>query len=262
KEWMEALVFAAVAAAILRTFLIEAYRIPTGSMEDTLLAGDFLFVTKFTYGATIPFTDLHLPALRQVEQGDIVVFKYPQDKDVNYIKRCVAVAGSTLEVRDKKVLVDGKVFPLPPQGKFIGDTVPLGQSDMNIFPKYSSFNKDNYGPIKVPKAGDVVRLDQDNFYLYKDVIQYEGHSASLYGNQVLIDNHPEQTYTITQDYYFMMGDNRDNSLDSRYWGFLPTSNVVGSALIVFWSWDPDISLLNPIDKISTIRWNRPGQLIR
>lgn len=261
KEWLEALVFAAIAAAILRTFLIEAYRIPTGSMEDTLMAGDFLFVSKFIYGANIPFTDMRLPAFREVEQGDIVVFKYPKEKDVNYIKRCIAISGNTLEVRNKKVFVDGKEYPLPPKGKFIGDTSPAGQPDMNIFPKFASFNKDNYGPIKVPKAGDVVKLDQDNFYLYKDVIEYEGHTANLYGNQVIIDNRPQQTYTVKQNYYFMMGDNRDNSLDSRYWGFLPESNVVGSALIVFWSWNPDISLLNPIDKISSIRWDRPGQII-
>ncbi|WP_245527653.1 signal peptidase I [Chloroherpeton thalassium] len=261
REWAEALIFAAIAAAIIRSFIIEAYRIPTGSMENTLLAGDFLFVNKFVYGARIPFLGWRLPEFKEVENGDIVVFKFPKDPEVNYIKRCIAVAGQTLEIKNKEVFVDGKIQPFPPEGKFIGDTMPPGHPDINIFPTFSSFNKDYYGPIKIPKRGDNVTLNAASFYTYKDVLEYEGHSVSLMGNQVIVDGAPMATYEVKQNYYFMMGDNRDNSLDGRYWGFMPESNLVGSALIIFWSWNPDISLLNPIDKISSIRWGRLGSLI-
>jgi len=262
REWTEALIFAAIAAAIIRSFVIEAYRIPTGSMENTLLAGDFLFVNKFIYGAKIPFLGWRLPEFKQVENGDIVVFKFPKDPDVNYIKRCIAVAGDIVEIRNKEVFVDGKKQPLPSEGKFIGDTMPPGHPDINIFPTFSAFNKDYYGPIKVPKQGDKLALNGETFYKYKDILAYEGHSVSLMGDQVIVDGAPLASYVVQQDYYFMMGDNRDNSLDSRYWGFLPQHNVVGAALIIFWSWNPDISLLNPIDKVSSIRWGRLGSLIR
>jgi len=261
REWFEALIYAAIAAAIIRTLIIEAYRIPTGSMENTLLAGDFLFVNKFIYGAKIPFTDWRLPKYKEVETGDIVVFKYPKDPDVNYIKRCIAGPGDKLEIKQKQVYLNNQLKPLPPEGKYLTSPVPSGNPDINIFPRYSSYNRDNYGPIQVPVEGQTVELNRNNFYLYRDVFAYEGHQASLMGNMVSIDGKVSKTYTFQQDYYFMMGDNRDNSLDSRYWGFLPESNVVGSALIIFWSWDPNIELLNIFDKVASIRWNRPGTLI-
>ncbi len=261
REWLEALIYAAIAAAIIRTFIIEAYRIPTGSMEDTLLAGDFLFVNKFIYGARVPFTDWRLPKYKEVEAGDIVVFKFPKEEDVNYIKRCVAGPGDTFKVKDKQIYLNGKLEPLPPDGKFLEGPLPPGYPDVNIYPRYSKFNRDNYGPITVPYKGQTIELNRKNFHLYRDLFYYEGHEASLMGNAVAIDGKVSKTYTIQQDYYFMMGDNRDNSLDSRYWGFLPQSHVVGSALIIFWSWDPNINLLNIFDKVASIRWNRPGMLI-
>lgn len=262
REWIEALIFAGIAAFILRSFVIEAYRIPTGSMEDTLLAGDFLLVNKFIYGAVIPFTDYRLPGFKEVEQGDIVVFKYPRDKDVNYIKRCVATAGKTIEIKDRKVFVDGAEFALPPEGKFLStQPMPAGQAEMNIFPLYSSFNKDNFGPLHIPKRGEKITLTPENFQTYKFVLEYEGHTTSIMGRQVYVDGKPTNEYEIKQDYYFMMGDNRDNSLDSRYWGFVPHSHIVGSALIIYWSWDPDMSFFQLWDKLASIRWTRIGRLV-
>ncbi len=261
REWFEALIYAAIAATIIRTFIIEAYRIPTGSMEDTLLAGDFLFVNKFIYGAMVPFTDWRLPKYKDVQVGDIVVFKFPKEEDVNYIKRCVAGPGDVFELRNKEVYVNETLQPLPPDGKYLSGAKPKGQPDINIFPRYSRFNRDQYGPITIPKEGETIELNRKNFNLYRDIFYYEGHEATLMGNTVAIDGAVSKIYTVKQDYYFMMGDNRDNSLDSRYWGFLPASHVVGSALIIFWSWDPNIGLLNIFDKVASIRWDRPGMLI-
>ncbi len=262
REWAEALFIAVIAAFILRSFIVEAYRIPTGSMENTLLVGDFLLVNKFIYGAAIPFTDVRVSGMKDVEQGDIVVFKFPPDKEINYIKRCVATAGSTIEIRDKVILVDGAPYPLPLNARVNADTVASGRAEMNIFPKYTSFNKDNYGPLYVPKKGDVLKLSAENFYTYKAIIEYDGHTTALMGNQVYIDSKPASDYTVTQNYYFMMGDNRDNSLDSRYWGFVPESNIVGSALMIYWSWDTEIPLSQITEKLGSVRWGRIGTIIR
>jgi len=212
QEYIEAFAFAIIAALILRALVIQAFRIPTGSMEDTLLVGDFLLVNKFIYGARIPFTNTRLPAIRQPKQNDVIVFKYPEDPELDYIKRCIASEGQTVEIKNKVIHVDGKRFPLPAHAKFIDPEIkPPGVQDYNVQP-VGAGNRDNYGPVIVPKG-----------------------------------------------YLFAMGDNRDNSLDSRYWGFLPKKNIVGNALIIYWSWDKEI----PTYKIfSKIRWDRIGDLIK
>jgi len=256
KEWFEALLIAAVFAVVIRVFVIESYRIPTSSMENTLLAGDFLFVNKFVYGARVPMTDYRLPAFDEVEHGDIIVFKFPEDRSLNYIKRCVALPGDTLEIRDRQLFVNGEEEPLPVYGQFLAEMMPAGASDSHIFPLGSGFNKDNFGPLRIPQAGDVVSLDRTNIAVYAGLIEDEGHSVALVGNRIMIDGIPADTYTVQEDYYFTMGDNRDNSLDSRYWGFLPEKDLVGKALMVYWSWNPRISLLNPVAKFSSIRWDR------
>ena len=212
QEYVEAFGVAIIAALIIRALVIQAFRIPTGSMENTLLVGDFLLVNKFIYGAKIPFTDIRLPAFDEPKPNDIVVFKYPKDPKLDYIKRCLAVGGQTVEIRNKVVYVDGKEIPLPPKGQHIfSDIRPPGVQDYDNFPTGSG-NRDNYGPVKVP------------------------------------ENH-----------YFMLGDNRDNSQDSRYWGFLPKENIVGKPLIIYFSWDKTIPLYRFFKKI---RWVRIGDLIR
>ncbi|NTW82643.1 MAG: signal peptidase I [Chlorobiaceae bacterium] len=262
KEWFEALIIAAIFATILRIFVVESYRIPTGSMERTLLAGDFLFVNKFVYGPKVPFSDIRLPGLHPVNRGEIIVFKYPKDPSLNYIKRCIALSGDTVEIHDSQLLVNKKVVPLPEHGQFIGNRVPAGEADYMIFPQYSNYNKDNYGPLRVPKTGDVIRLTPANFTTYSSLIANEGHEVSLMGRQVFIDGSPAGEYTVRENYYFAMGDNRDNSLDSRFWGFLPEKFILGQALMVYWSWNPDLSLLtDPVNKLASIRWNRPGMMV-
>ncbi len=262
REWFEALIIAAIFATVLRVFVVESYRIPTGSMEKTLLAGDFLFVNKYVYGPKIPLTDIRLPGVNKVQRGDIIVFKFPKDRSLNYIKRCVAVSGDTLAIHNQQLSINRKPVALPEHAQFIGQRVPAGEGDYMIFPQSSNFNKDNYGPIRIPRHGDVIRLSAETFSLYASLIADEGHEVSLQGREVVIDGYPARQYSVKENYYFAMGDNRDNSLDSRFWGFLPEKDLVGQALMVYWSWDPDLSLLtDPVNKLSSIRWNRPGLLV-
>lgn len=262
REWIEALVVAALLASVLRVFVVESYRIPTGSMEKTLMAGDFIFVNKFVYGAKVPFTDLSLPRAEPVSRGDVFVFKYPHDRSLNYIKRCVATSGDTLEIRERRLLVNGTEVPLPPHGQFIGRDAPEGVGDPMIFPRFSGFNKDNYGPVRIPRKGDVVPLNEETLPLYAWIIADEGHRVSLHGGEVYVDGRAASGYRVGDDYYFAMGDNRDNSLDSRFWGFVPSKDILGRAMLVYWSWNPDLSLLaDPIDKLASIRWQRAGMLV-
>jgi signal peptidase I len=221
REYIESFGIALIMALIIKCSVVEAYKIPSGSMEDTLLVGDFLLANKFIYGAKIPLLPIHLPALREPKPGDIVIFKYPQNPKVNYIKRCVATEGQVVEIRDKVLYVDGKRFPDP------------------TFAKYT--DRDNHAPGRDPR---------DNFGPYK----------------------------VPKGNLFMMGDNRDNSADSRYWGPLPRELVLGEAMIIHWSWAPDdqapvITSSNPLSIPSNIgyniihfpnrvRWNRLLTIIR
>jgi len=180
-DWAKSIAVALVVWFFLRTFLVEAFRIPSGSMENTLLIGDFLFVNKLDFGPKIPFTDTRLPGLRQPGPGDVIVFQYPEDPRRDYIKRCVATGGMVVEVKDKDLFVDGKKR-VEPYVKHIDASIHPGSADP----------RDNFGPYTVPP-----------------------------GN------------------LFMMGDNRDNSNDSRFWGPVPMNLVKGRAMFLYWSWDPD-----------------------
>ncbi|MCX8056062.1 MAG: signal peptidase I [Ignavibacteria bacterium] len=275
------LLWALVAALILKTFVIEAYTIPTGSMEDTLLPGDFLLVTKFTHGATtprnIPFTNIALPyyqfpRLKEIKRGDIIVFEYPGDRDelrheeiMNYVKRCVGLPGDTIQIVDKVLYVNGELFPPPPKMKFLNPIpTPKGISNPFIFPKYSNWNEDNYGPLYVPKKGDTVYLSLSNIEQYRTLINREfgKEVVKVIGQDIFIDGVKTNTYVIKKDYYFMMGDNRDDSADSRFWGYVPDDLIIGEPLIIYWSWDRDLPMFpDLIRKLSSIRLNRIAKLI-
>lgn len=261
KEWFEALLVALFFATLIRVFIVESYHIPTSSMEKTLLAGDFLFVNKYVYGAKVPFTDARLPGVDSVERGDIVVFKFPKDRSLNYIKRCVALPGDTLEIRDRELIVNGVRQSLPEHAEHVAPIQPEGSADPQIFPAYSGFNKDNYGPLYIPRKGDVLELDRSTLPVYADLIAGEGHTIGRSGETILVDGKPADSYTVSGNYFFVMGDNRDNSLDSRYWGFLSEQDIVGQALLVYWSWSPDIPLSDPMAKLASIRWARTGLMV-
>ncbi len=278
RDSIEGLVFAVIVALLLKVFVVEAYRIPTGSMENTLLVGDFLLVNKFIYGAKspqyLPFTDIsipyfQLPPLEHPHRGDVVVFEWPGDRNevkppepVNYIKRCIGTPGDTVQVIDRVVYVNGKLQPFPPGIKF--DTyavMPKGYPNPQIFPEGSDWNEDYYGPIVVPKKGEILHLSKRNYLKWKIFIEREGNTCSLVDTTVYVDNRPAATYTVKHNYYFMMGDNRENSLDSRFWGFVPFQNIVGQAMIIYWSWNPHIPMWDIFAKIGSIRWGRIGMLI-
>ena len=179
REYVEAGVWAIALTLLLRAFVVQAFRIPSESMLDTLLVGDFLFVNKFEYGPKVPFTHIRLPGLRKPHTGDVIVFQYPQDPSKDYIKRCIATGGQTVELRHKQVYVDG-VLQNEPYAKHTTDVEdPAGYTP-----------RDNYLPPTVP-PGEL----------------------------------------------FMMGDNRDNSNDSRFWGTVKMDLVKGRAMFIYWSWD-------------------------
>jgi len=202
KEWIEPIVIAFVLAMLIRSFIMAPFKIPSGSMEDTLLVGDQLMALKFIYGIRIPFANKFMVRYRDPKPGEVIVFKFPKDPSKDFIKRCIAVGGQTIEIRDKEVYVDGVRQKLPEHSKFIDNQILPG----NLGPR------DNYPPKKVP----------------------EGHM-------------------------FMMGDNRDNSNDSRFWDYVPYENIIGKAVIIWWSWNHDAPLY---DVIHRIRWSRYFSLIK
>lgn len=264
---------------VINNFVVASFLVPTGSMENEVLTGELLFVNKFIYGATsprnIPFTNVRLPyfklpALRDVQRGDVIVFVFPGMRDevapedfVFYLKRCVGLPGDTIFVKDRVLYVNNRVFPLPRNIRFDNRWgYPPGRPEGRIFPKGVDWNEDNYGPLVVPKKGMKIPLSWQNFESWEVFIKREGHSVVLAGEQVLVDGKPTAEYTVERDYFFGMGDHRDNSLDGRYWGFIPKENLVGTPLIVYWSWNTDIPLYDIFGRVASIRWGRIGSLIR
>jgi signal peptidase I len=287
KDFFKDIAFVLGAFLILNSMVLAAFEVPTGSMENEIMAGDFLFVNKFIYGGstprTIPMTNIRVPWFRvtdvlpflkwrDVQRGDVIVFEFPGQRDevqspefMFYLKRCIALSGDTVQIRDRHVFVNGNHVEFPRNVKFNSPRIiPAGVADPRIFPKGEPFNEDNWGPVVVPKKGDVIPLSPATLERWKTFIEREGHKVTVDGTgRVSIDGVVAQRYVVQRDYVFGMGDNRDNSLDGRFWGFIPKDDVVGTPLIVYWSWDPDISLFSdPISKLASIRLSRIGTLIR
>ncbi|MEE9289316.1 MAG: signal peptidase I [Bacteroidota bacterium] len=264
----------------LNSFVIASFEVPTGSMENEIMTGDFLFVNKFIYGGgtprNIPFTDIRLPfftvpGFDDVERGDVIVFVFPGQREEArpeefsfYLKRCIAKGGDTLQIVDRMVSVNGEQVPFPRNVKFnISEMRPAGEPDPRTFPPGSQFNEDNYGPLVVPKRGDTLKITSENFTQWHVFIEREGHFATLSREgTVFIDGKQAGTYVVERNYVFGMGDYRDNSLDSRFWGFIPEADIVGSPLIVYWSWDPNTPLWDLPSKLSSIRFERIGRLVK
>lgn len=321
REWADALIFALVVMLIVRTLIFDLFRIPTPSMEKSLLIGDYLFVSKLHYGTRtpmtigIPFTQIYLkgvrlphtrlPGFSSVQRGDAVVFNYPAedkpvDRKMHYIKRVVGLPGETLEVRDKTVFVDGQALPLRPTMQQLWSVykndarvrlsearlAALGIEEVRptsdptlvvmqatpeaaeavkswpyvarvepyvapanagygnlMYPAGRNYTPDNYGPVAIPAEGGTVALTEATWPVYAPVIsRYEGHTVEQRDGQFYIDGQAATQYTFAQDYYFMMGDNRDNSEDSRFWGFVPMNHIVGKAVLIYFSWDGEAHL--------------------
>ena len=263
---------------VLNSFVLASFEVPTGSMENEIMAGDFLLVNKFVFGGTtprtIPFTNIRLPAMKlpsfwEPERGDVIVFIFPgmqaevQPREfAYYLKRAIAVAGDTLEIHHRLVSVNGKQIQNPRNIKYNLGARPPEWADPRIFPPGAPWNEDNYGPIRIPKKGDVVPLNGANVPAWQVFIEREGHSADRVDGDVYVDGQKADSYTVERDYVFGMGDNRDNSLDSRFWGFIPKDDIIGSPLIVYWSWNPELSITRLSDKLGSIRFGRFGSLVR
>lgn len=272
-SWVKTIVGAFIIVMIINGIAIASFVVPTGSMENTVMTGDFLFVNKFVYGPTtpqvIPFFNIPLPyykfpGIKEPERGDVIVFVYPGDRDEieakefqYYLKRCVAIAGDSIYLKDKNLYVNNQLVPLAKNGKYLIEH----NNQPATFPFGKGFTFDNYGPIRVPKKGDVISLNISNYYEWNILIQREGHQIEKNGDMITIDGKTANSYTVERDYCFGLGDNRDNSLDSRAWGFIPVENVVGTPMIVYWSWDTNLPISDLIKKITSVRWSRIGNLI-
>jgi signal peptidase I len=354
REWYDSIVFAVIAATLLRWSVVEAYVIPTPSMENSLLVGDYLFVSKFHYGTRTPGTLLELPLMHQkiwgtsipsylpwiqlptfrlpgiseIKREDVVVFHvpplslndgipHPIDQKTNYVKRCVGLAGDVLEIKNRQVFANGKILGSPLNMKFSylvstsdeisqrnirkmgldkDDYSLLGRSpegkvvykmlltqkqfneikllpyiksltgdytrknpDESIFPsvRRNLWSGDNYGPITIPKKGMKIPINEFTLSLYGEIIElYEkNENVQIDDNHLTIKGEPILEYVFKQDYYFMMGDNRHDSWDSRYWGFVPEDHIVGKALFIW------MSINNEADLLHKIRWSRLLNLI-
>lgn len=259
--------------------VVEASRVPTGSMEETILAGDFLLINKFLYGPAtpryIPLTGIELPYYRfpsfdEPEKNDIIVFKYPGHRDqiaadelVHYVKRCIGEPGDTIEIIDKVVFVNGEEFPIPPKVQYDNTLLPKGVADPYIFPKGSGWNSDNYGPLVVPKKGDVIDLDKNSIVQWETFINREHGEdvVKVVGDKILVNGEAADKYVVKENYFFAMGDNRDNSLDSRYWGFVPRESITGTPIFIYWSWDSSIPFARFFDLLGSVRLNRIAKLV-
>lgn len=374
REWADAIIFAVIAATIIRTFFIEAYTIPTSSMEKSMLVGDYLFVSKVSYGPKIPNTPIafpfahhtlpltqftksyvewiklpyyRFPGLRTIKNNDVVVFNYPDgdtvalerqnqsyyaivrelghkvtnksftvmsrpvDKRENYIKRCVAIPGDELKIIDGAVFINGKrlndhenaqfnyhivtsgqpintrlldklditeAYPIGPNEYVMTLTEanfehisklpniasasrlvkPLGKAEGHIFPYSAAYpwNEDQFGPITIPAKGATVQLNTENIVLYERIIDvYENHDLKIENGKIFIDGVEATSYTFEMDYFWMMGDNRHNSADSRFWGFVPEDHIVGRAVFVWLSLDKNKSFAKKI------RWNKIFRIV-
>jgi signal peptidase I len=271
--------YAAVAVLIINSFVLASFEVPTPSMEDTVKAGDRLFVNKFIYGGStpyaIPFTSIRIPHIRvpgfrSVRQGDVIVFDWPGNQDqaakpnqMYFLKRCIALPGDTLRIVDRVVYVNDKMAPFPEHYRFQRPTPrPVNDPNPEIFPRGANFNEDNYGPIVIPKKGMTIKLNEQEFPAWRVFIQREGHTAEMKGNNIFIDGDKASNYVVARDYVFAMGDNRDDSADSRFWGFVPLEDVIGTPMLVYWSWKPDIPIYKFFSKISSIDFGRIGTIIR
>ena len=229
---------------MVRANLLETYIVPTGDMEKTILVGDYLI------------GDTRKSNIATLEQGDVVIFEYPHNPTDKYVKRLIADPGHVIEIIDREIYVDGEPFPHPEHVQFVDRNPPSPNwDDPNIFPRGNG-NKDHFGKIRVPKKGDILSPETERAILWY-VATMDGHRVRLEGDVTVIDDVPSDGYVVEQDYYFMMGDNRDQSFDSRFWGFVPHKYILGEVVFVYFSLN-----LKRFPFVTLSRLKRIGTLIR
>ncbi|MDR3628403.1 MAG: signal peptidase I [Ignavibacteriaceae bacterium] len=275
KYFIRAILIALAAALVIKMFFIEADVIPTGSMENTLMAGDFIIVNKAAYAIStprnIPLTNITIPHVKIINTSkpklnDVIIFKYPgnlneiqPDDEIDFIKRVIGCPGDTLQIINKTVLINKDKIPLPANSSFSRYNI-LGSNvtDKRIFPPGKNWNSDNYGPLIIPYKGMKVKLNVKNIDEWELIIDRElgPKAVSVEGTVITINGSPVREYEFTKNYYFVMGDNRDDSMDSRYWGFLPEDNIIGRAILIYWSLEQPVSFDNMSLFFHSIRWGR------
>jgi signal peptidase I len=271
---LKSLILLLLLFVIIKGFFIDFYKIPTGSMENTLLIGDYIAINKFSYKFStphnIPLTDIDIPHVDLLNMkmpaiNDVIVFEFPGQLNefyppypFNYVKRIIGKPGDTVEIKNRIVFVNKVPLSAPKGTVFSTEIIEKGKKDPKLFSLGKSWNIDNYGPIRVPKRGDIIELNRDNIGCWGNMInrELERKTVSTEGSVITIVGVPVKNYTIRKDYYFVLGDNREGSMDSRYWGFVPADAIIGEALIVYWSWDPFISIFNFNELYKSIKWNR------
>ena len=235
-----------VLTALLKSVVVEAYKIPTGSMENTLLIGDYILGAKNVYGVHIPFSDDYFYYFRQPERNDLVIYKFfdligsgKYEKNY-YIKRCIGLPGEEIKIINKKVYIDNEELQECEDIIHSNDTLRVGVENGKIFPPSSGWNEDNYGPLKIPKVGEEVKINFSNIRVWEKLIKDEGNSLSFDGSGKITLNGKtaeEFVYKVKNDYVFLLGDNRNNSLDSRYNGFISLTDIMGKAKLIYFSTD-------------------------
>lgn len=237
-EWLRSVTIALGLFLVVRSFFIEAFKIPTGSMEGTLLVGDFLLVNKLVYGADLPFTGMKLPALRAPQRGDVIVFQWPVDRSKNFVKRIVGMPGDTLEMKQGNLVRNGA----PQREPYVSHTSPGMDVADDEFNWQLAYLLGANSPVRVPPRSPL------------SVGTLEARSGY----------HPTRNnwgpLVVPRGNYFVLGDNRDNSLDSRYWGWVADSLVRGQPLVVYYSYDPDGGV--KLDWLTRVRWKRFGEMIQ
>ena len=274
KNFLRSVIIALLTAIILKSFLIEADKIPSASMRNTLLPGDFILVNRAAYSLYtprfFPLTDIKIPWINLInfsrpKVNDVIVFQFPgyegeinPGENIDYIKRIIGVPGDTIQIINKNVFVNGNKLLFPSTALI--DSVHFikkGISDNRIYPPGKGWNEDNYGPIIIPKKGMTIPLNAENINEWQLLIdrEYNKYVVSVEGTVININGKPERKYTIKNNYYFVMGDNRDDSMDSRFWGFVPYKNIIGKAVVIYWSVN-DNQQDGVFGFFNEVRWNR------
>jgi len=280
KKFLKSLFFAFIASLIIKAFIIDAYLIPSASMENTLLIGDYLLINKTAYSISTPHaipllniwvTSYPIINFKKPERGDVIVFKFPgmpnelnPVEESSYIKRVVGLPGDTVNIINGKVFVNRIEIPFP-ENAIIPDTKKekFSAQDSRIFPNNKGWDNDNFGPLVVPYKDETIPIEHSSIDFWGPLInrEYDSKTVSIEGSVIHVNKMPIRNYLIKKDYYFVLGDNRENSMDSRYWGFVPEDYIIGKAFVIYWSWDQFTKVNNTVDFFKPLRLNRIFKII-